>query len=355
MALRDQTDDMLEGRLREVLREIIVQYVSTGEPISSRSLAKSGRFGLSPASLRNVMADLEDMGFLNQPHTSAGRVPTDLGYRFFINNLMKSRRLTQHEREFIDENVGKANELDEMMQLASRLLARLSNHVGVVFLPTVDHFAMGSIDFVPVGGRKILCVIVGMNGVVVNKFIETRTPLNRGELESIGKYLTAEFHGQPLDSIRKALVERMQEERARYDELLRKSLEVGIDAVEEAMPSDHDLFVEGTSSILNQPDFTDSDAMRRAFQALQEKEKLVEILNRCLSGEELQILIGSDTQFTRSYNLSIVVARCGSAASPLGLVGIIGPTRMEYGRVAPIVDYTGRALSRKIEESQEQS
>src|SRR3954454_13276431 len=189
----------LDSRARDVLREIILQYVATGEPISSRSLSKCGRFQLSPASLRNVMADLEDLGYLAQPHTSAGRVPTDRGYRFFIDHLMKSRTISQREREAIDEEVAHASEIEQMLHLASRLISRLSDQVGVVFMPTLLQFAIRSMDFVLVAESRIMCVIVGMNGVVVNKLVETRLPFTRDELEKISRYISSEFGGQTLD------------------------------------------------------------------------------------------------------------------------------------------------------------
>src|SRR5438093_10835906 len=199
-------EDELDSRAREVLREIIMQHVSTGEAISSRSLARSGRFGLSTASLRNVMADLEDLGYLQQPHTSAGRVPTDRGYRFFIDNLMRSRSLSPRDREAIDDQVRHANEIDEVLQLTSRLLSNMSDQVGVVFMPTLLQFAIRSMDFVLVAESKILCVIVGTNGVVANKLVETRLTFTREELEKIGRYITAEFFGLTLDQIRRRLV-----------------------------------------------------------------------------------------------------------------------------------------------------
>src|SRR6266508_2395774 len=191
----DLHGDELDSRAREVLREIIVQHVATGEAISSRSLAKSGRFHLSPASLRNVMADLEDHGYLQQPHTSAGRIPTDRGYRFFIDHLMRSRVLTSRQRETIDEGVQNANEIDEVLQSTSRLLSDLSDQVGIIFMPTLLQFAIRSMDFVLVAENRIMCVIVGTNGVVVNKLVETRLPFTRDELEKISRYITVEFSG----------------------------------------------------------------------------------------------------------------------------------------------------------------
>jgi len=345
--------DELDSRAREVLREIIVQHVATGEAISSRSLARSGRFQLSTASLRNVMADLEDHGYLQQPHTSAGRVPTDRGYRFFIDHLMRSRSLSPRDRETIDDQVRHANEIDEVLQLTSRLLSNMSDQVGVVFLPTLLQFAIRSMDFVLVAENKIMCIIVGTNGVVVNKVIESRYTFTREELEKISRYITAEFSGMTLDAIRRRLIRMTEEERALHDQMLQKTISLGIAAVNDVAPVEHELYVEGATSMLMKPDYADAASMRKTMLALQEREKLVELLNSCLTEDGLQILIGSETDFTQVHNFSVVARRYGAHA-PLGMVGIIGPMRMEYARMAPLVDYLSRALSRKIEEEQEQ-
>ena len=352
MAVRHDFHVDLDPRAREVLREIVMQHIASGEAISSRTLSKCGRFDLSPASLRNVMADLEDLGYLQQPHTSAGRVPTDRGYRFFIDHLMRSRALTTREREVIDDQVGHAAEIDEMLAMTSRILSSLSDQVGVVFMPTLLQFAIRSMDFILVAENKIMCVIVGVNGVVVNKVIETRFVFTRDELEKIGRYITIEFSGCTLDIIRRRLIRMTAEERARHDQMLQKTISLGIEAVN--APLDHELYVEGAASILNKPEYAgDTASLRKTFLALQEKEKLVDILESCLSEEGLQILIGSESDFTQIHNFSIVARRYGSHAAPLGMVGIIGPMRMEYARMAPLVDYLSRALSRKIEEEQE--
>jgi heat-inducible transcriptional repressor len=345
--------DDLDSRAREVLHEIILQHIASGEAISSRTLAKSGRFHLSPASLRNVMADLEDLGYLQHPHTSAGRVPTDRGYRFFIDHLMKSRTLSVRDREVIDDQVAHASAVEEVLQLTSRLLSSLSDQVGVVFMPTLLHFTIRSMDFILVAESKILCVIVGTNGMVVNKVVETRLAVTREELEKIGRYITVEFSGLTLDQIRRRLIRMTEQERALHDEMLRKTIALGIEAVNDVTPLEHDLIVEGAASILTKPEFGDADSMRKTFLALQEKEKLIHILESFLSEEGLQVLIGSESDFTQIHNFSIVARRYGTCSAPLGMVGIIGPMRMEYARMAPLVDYLGRALSRKIEEQQE--
>ncbi|HLJ75447.1 MAG TPA: heat-inducible transcriptional repressor HrcA [Thermoanaerobaculia bacterium] len=345
--------DELDSRARDVLREIIVQHVATGEAISSRSLANCGRFELSPASLRNVMADLEDLGYLHQPHTSAGRVPTDRGYRFFIDHLMRSRALTSRERETIDVEVRNASEIDDVLQSTSRLLSDLSDQVGVVFMPTLLQFTIRSMDFILVGENKIMCVIVGTNGVVVNKVVESRYPFTREELEKTSRYISSEFSGMTLDAIRHRLIHLSEEERAQHDEMLLKTISLGIVAVNDAAPVEHELYVEGTTSILMKPEYADAASLRKIMMALQEREKLIELLNSCLTEDALQIIIGSETDFTQVHNFSIVARRYGSQ-SPLGMVGIIGPMRMEYARMAPLVDYLSRALSRKIEEQERQ-
>jgi len=347
----EQLDPDLDPRAREVLREIIAQYIGSGEPIGSRTLAKCGKFQLSPASLRNVMADLEDLGFLAQPHTSAGRIPTDRGYRFFINNLMRSRTLSVREREVIDEEVGQASEMDQVLHLAGSLLSKLSDQVGIVFMPTLLQFAIRSMDFIGIADTRIQCVIVGVNGVVVNKIIDTRFVFTRDELEKIGRYISTEFAGCTLDVVRRRLIRMTEQERALHDQMLQKTISLGIEAVNE--PFDHELYVEGAASILNKPEFADAASLRKTFLALQEKEKLVDILETCLNEEGLQILVGSESDFTQIHNFSIVARRYGSNAAPLGMVGIIGPMRMEYARMAPLVDYLSRALSRKIEEEEE--
>lgn len=355
MAARNEFHGLdLDPRAREVLREIILQHIASGEPIGSRTLAKCGRFDLSPASLRNVMADLEDLGFLQQPHTSAGRIPTDRGYRFFIDNLMKSRALSTRERETIDEEVAHVAEMEQVLHLTSRLLSRLSDQVGLVLMPTLLQFAIRSMDFILVAENRIMCVLVGTNGVVANKLVETRFAFTRDELQKISRYITVEFAGCTLDVIRRRLIRMTEEERARTDEMLQKTISLGIGAVTDAASFEHELYLEGAESILNKPEYADAASLRKTFLALQEKQKLIDILESCLVAEGVQILVGSESDFTQVHNLSIVARRYGSSAAPLGIVGIVGPMRMEYPRMATLVDYLSRALSRKIEEQREQ-
>lgn len=198
-----------------------------------------------------------------------------------------------------------------------------------------------------------MCVIVGTNGVAVNKVIETRHTFTREELETISRYITVEFSGLALDAIRRRLIRMTEEERAKQQPMLQKTISLGLEAVNDVTPVEHELFVEGATSILTKPEFSDAVSLRKTMLALQEREKLIDLLESCLAEDGLQILIGSEHDFTQVHNFSLVAQRYGSHA-PMGMVGIIGPMRMEYARMAPLVDYLSRALSRKIEEEQEQ-
>jgi heat-inducible transcriptional repressor len=300
------------------------------------------------------MADLEDLGYLHQPHTSAGRVPTDRGYRFFIDHLMTSRSLSARDRDAIDDQVSHVSEIEQVLQLTSRLLSKMSDQVSIVFMPTLLHFSIRSMDFVLVAENKIMCVIVGANGMVMNKLVETRLVFTRDELDKISRYISSEFSGLTLDQIRRRLIRMTEQERALHDRILQKTITLGIEAVNDVVPMEDELIVEGAASILTKPEFADAESMRKTLLALQEKEKLIHILESFLAEDGLRILIGSESDFTQIHNFSIVARRYGSSSSPLGMVGIIGPMRMEYARMAPLVDYLGRALSRKIEEEQEQ-
>jgi heat-inducible transcriptional repressor len=345
----------LEPRSREVLHEIVLEFVSSGEPISSRSLARHGHFELSPATLRNVMADLEDLGYLSQPHTSAGRIPTDSGYRFFIDHLMRSRRLHQQERAEIDDEVSRVDEVDEMMHLASRLASRMSDQVGMVFMPKLTQLVMRSVDFIPVSDAKVMCVIVGTNGVVMNKIVELTSVPSRDELAQMGRFFSEEYGGLTLERFVAHLQHDLAQERANEDPRHASALETGLGVMHEVVPLNEELCVEGTMSIFNKPEYSDTDSLRRIAVVFDRKKELASTLDQLLNDGGLQILVGSENKFTGSYNASLVVTSYGREGEPLGLVGVMGPTRMEYARMAPLVDYLARALSRKIEETQEDS
>lgn len=344
---RDQA--ALSPRDREILKDVILTYILSAEPVSSRSVAKHN-FGLSAATIRNVMADLEEWGYLMQPHTSAGRVPTATAYHLFIQSMMEARAVPAKERRYIQDNlrVGRAD-ADQLLGTASHLLSELSSQVGVVVTPAIGETVLKAIDFVPVSGRKILCVVVSSTGFIDNKVIETEEEVPREELVRISNYLTENFAGLTLREIRERLVRMMVEEKAQMDRMLARTIELaqaGLAA--DGVPG---VVVDGTSMLLAKPELSDVQRVRRMFDAFADKARLVRILNRCIQGGGVRVLIGADCELTSDLEFSVVAAPYGAGERPLGTLGIVGPSRMDYETIIPLVHFLGETLSRALAEA----
>jgi heat-inducible transcriptional repressor len=348
------TDPHLPGKLsprdREILRDVIMTYILSAEPVSSRSVAKRGSLGLSAATIRNVMADLEELGYLAQPHTSAGRVPTRAAYHLFIESLMEQRTLTPSERRYIDETLqGHPADAEELMGVTSHLLSEMSNQVGIVVAPTMGETVLRAVDFVPVADRKVLCVVVSTTGFIDNKLIETEEEIPREELVRVSNYLTDNFAGLTLRQIRDRLLHTMAEERAQVDRMLARTLELARKGLD-SRPG-QEVRVDGTSALLAQPELADIHRVRRMFDAFADKAKLVQMLNQCMNGSGVRVLIGEDSALTSELDFSLVATAYGVGDNQLGTLGIFGPTRMEYQKVIPLVHYLGERLSRALGES----
>jgi len=342
--------DKLTARDREILKDVILAYVLNAEPVSSRSVAKQGRLGLSAATIRNVMADLEEWGYLVQPHTSAGRVPTSAAYHLFIESMMEVRAVSAKDRRYIDANLsGTPGDADQLMGTASHLLSELSTQVGIVVTPALGDTVLKAMDFVPLSGRKVLCVVVSANGFIDNKVIETEEEIPRHELVRIGNYLTESFAGQTLREIRDRILRMMTEERAQMDRVLARTIEMakrGLDL--DGAPG---LLVDGASMILAKPELSDIQRVRRMFEAFTDKARLVKMLNQCLKGDGVRVVIGDDSDLTSELDFSLVATSYGTAERPLGTLGVFGPSRMEYQKIIPLVHYLGETLSRALAES----
>ncbi len=334
----------LDERRREVLRQLIELHVETGEPVGSESLARVLNRALSAATIRNVMADLEALGFLDHPHTSAGRVPTDEGYRCYVDSLMGLQSLAPGERQAIDSELrSKDASVEQTMERASRLLSQLSRHVGFVLAPDIARTSFRHIDLVPLAYPRILVVMVSATGMVTHKVIEFAEKLDPAELQACANYLNANFSGMSLADIRTRLVELMREEKALYDALLQNVIALGQHAFE--VGGEANVYLDGTSNMLARSEFEDLERMRALFKTFEEKSHLVRILNACLSGDGIRVLIGHENPDPDLRDLSLVTARCPiDEAEGLGL-GVLGSTRMEYARVVALVDHVARAVS----------
>ena len=340
----------LSAREREILRDIILMHILSAEPISSRSVAKQGRHGLSAATIRNIMADLEELGYLRQPHTSAGRVPTGAGYHLFVESLMGSRTVPARVRRYIDEHLrGAPDDADGLISVTSHLLSELSQQVGIVVTPAMGDTVLRAIEFVPLSGSRVLVVVVAETGFVDNKVIDTEQQLPREDLVRISNYLTENFSGKTLREIRDRLLSMMAEERAQVDQILGTTLALAKRSLDQV--AEREVLVDGTSMILGQPELSDVVRVRRLIETFTDKARLVQMLNACVQSEGVRVVIGEDSDLTSELDFSLVATRYGVGERHLGTLGIFGPSRMEYQRVIPLVHYLGKALSEVLSAS----
>ena len=339
----------LTERQREVLRAIIQDYILSAEPVGSRSVARKYGFRLSPASIRNIMSDLAELGYLAQPHTSAGRIPTDQGYRFYVDSLLERPVLSRAEESMIERRFrpvrGKA---EELMREVTKLLSGLSRSVGVVLAPRVDQIPIKRVELVHHSGERILVILVHKSGHIHHKVVTLDEVIPQDELNKIAKLLNSLVEGVPLFRVRQLLVEKMAEEKAMYDALLRRALKVGQKSFVE--PMEGEVYLDGTANMMEQPEFADIEKMRSIFGAFEEKSKLVKILDQCLAQEGPTTIIGSENVLREWQPLSLVTAPYWCGDDLLGTLGVIGPTRMEYSKIIPLVDFTAKLFSQYLTE-----
>ena len=338
----------LTERDRAILRDLIGTFILTGEPVSSRALSKFDQHGLSAASIRNVMADLEDLGYLSHPHTSAGRVPTDEGYHLYIETLMPSRPVSAKQRRCIEEGLPeRLVEGDRLMSSASSLLCELSNKIGIVVTPALGETVVKAINFLKLSGRKVLCVVVSESGFVDTKVIETAEALPRRELIRISNYLTDNYGGLAVGEIRTRLVRLMGEERAKVDRLMANAITLARSALKES--GHQDVFVEGTASLLSLPELGDLKRVQKLLETFTDKADLVGILTRLIDGPGVRVVIGDDSDLTSGLDFSLVGTTYGIGDTSLGTLGVFGPSRMDYEKMIPLVNFLGERLSKALE------
>jgi heat-inducible transcriptional repressor len=346
---RDRGPGGLGAREREVLRSVIRAHVVTGAPVGSKALSLGTGMDLSPATIRNVMAELEERGLLVQPHPSAGRVPTDTAYRLFVDHWMGAQRVVPAQAQAIDEALRTRRDVAELLEEASRQLSRLSHHVGVVLAPELRRIVIEHLEFLRLDPRRVVAVLVDRTGVVHNRIVEQEGSSDQEELDRVGRWLTDQFAGQTLQQMREELLRRLSEDREAYDRLRTAGLALARKAVEPAADdAEGELFVEGMANLLDEPAFADLDRMRAILQTLEEKTRLVELLGRVLDGEGVQVVIGSENPLPGLADCSLVTSTYGAGDRVLGTVGVVGPTRMEYARTVALVDHLAKVLTRLL-------
>ncbi len=338
----------LEERNRKVLQAVIDSYIASGSPIGSSVLARRYSFGLSSATLRNIMADLEELGFLTHPHTSAGRIPTERGYRYYIDSLIS----VENDTDDFEDQLRQApplhsGDLQEIMQEASRFLATLSHGAGGVIAPSEPDGIYKHIEFVRLRGRQVLIIFVTNTGIVQNKLIELDESIQQRDLNYFSSYLDGELEQKTLPQIRQQLTEQMREEKIVFMKLMEETYR----ASQEVQERDADkVYIGGASQVLESPDFANVEKMRTLFKALEDKYKLLKLLDSSAAAEGIKVFIGSENPFFEMQGCSMVVSSYQAGANVVGTLGVIGPTRMPYRQVIHVVDYTAKLLSKLLGE-----
>ncbi|SEL29256.1 MULTISPECIES: heat-inducible transcriptional repressor HrcA [Stigmatella] len=340
--------DEIGDREKEVLRAVVQEYITTGGPVGSQQLSRKPGFDVSSATLRNVLADLEELGFLEKPHTSAGRVPTDQGYRFYVDTLVRLKEPAPRDRELIHAGLGQEKNVVDMLSEASRVLHSLTRHASVVITPRPGAAVFHRIEFVRLREDRVLAVLVGNGGQVQNKVITVDFPVTSDELLKASNFLSELLREVSLEEARERIRQEMDQEQALYNALTSKALKLGAAATDLDTPESERVRIEGTNSFLEQPEFADVERMRALFKMLDEKHKLLQLLDRVQRAREMQIFIGAESEFSAAGEVTVIASPYGSREQVLGTVGVIGPTRMNYQRVIPLVNFTAQVLSRVL-------
>ena len=339
-----------------MLALLIKRHIATGEPVGSRTISKLTREGLSPATVRNIIADLEDAGYLEQPHTSAGRIPSDKGYRFYVDHILEQRELSA-----LDETVilrGMRGEQwpssDQLMARASHLLSQLSESVGIVVAPSIANDIVKHIDFVHLSDGRILVITVSRSGLVQDRLVRIDEDLTQDELNRTANYVNANFSGLSLLAIRTELLKRLSEEKALYDRLLQNAAKLCERGLTEQGQSSLEVFVDGASNIVIGTEFADTERIRELLHIFEEKNRLIKILNECLGAmtqQEVTIRIGTENSLPSLRGCTVITTLYSWGDDVIGSLGIVGPVRMEYARTISVVNYVARSLEQALAET----
>jgi heat-inducible transcriptional repressor len=335
-------------RAKRILQAVVQEYLQTGDAVGSRTLTRRYGIDLSPATVRNVMADLEEIGLLKQPHTSAGRIPTDHGLRFFIDSLLKVRSLSPKEREDIRARYAvQTTDFDEILQTTSRVLSELSHQAAIVVLPAPERQRLEHVEFLRLRDDQLLAVLVVEGGQVENRLVRLELPKDAGFLERVNNYLNERVKGRTLEEVRTGVLEDLGREKNQLDQLAAHALKLGEQVFKpEGTPA---VIVTGQAHLFDEGEGEGGpariDRMRALLSALEEKEGVVRLLDRTLTAEGIQVWLGADSPFREVADVSVVGAPYGPEDRPVGSIAVVGPTRMNYSRVIPLVDFTAELVS----------
>lgn len=339
----------LSQRQQAVLLATVQEFIASAEPVGSHQIAHRYPLGVRAAMVRNLMADLEGSGYLYQPHTSAGRVPTDRAFRYYVDQMMPVRRIGFEDRAHIELWYSDGpRELTEAMRETSRLLALLTGQAALVMAPRLETARLERVDFVRLREHEVLAIFVAAAGGAQHRLVQTDRDYGPEELERMARYLNEALKGRTLEEARSWIEQRLREDRARYDHFMRAALALG-GAATERIAAFPEVYVEGSAKVADQPEFADHNRLRDLLHALDDRTALLDLLEQSLGRNGLTVSIGSENVDARLASLSVVAASYHGGAMEPGSVAVVGPVRMDYERVIPLVAYTARTLSRLLD------
>ena len=332
----------ISERAQILLKTLVERYIRDGQPVGSKALAEDTRLELSTATIRNVVADLERLGLVKAPHTSAGRIPTELGYRMFIDNLVTIKPLKSAEVKTLTETLDQEVDTSRLVESASNLLSGLTQMAGVVMMPFQQQVALRQIEFLPLSDNRVLAILIFNECDVQNRVIHTSRQYSLPELERIANYLNRQFIGKDVSTVRRQLVEEMQGAQERMDKMMRSAIEMAQQALDGVEP--HDYVMAGETNLMGYEEMADVTRLKQLFDAFNEKQGILDLLDKSLQARGVQIFIGQESGFEVLDNCSVITAPYSAKDEVLGVVGIIGPKRMAYDRIIPVVDVTAKML-----------
>ncbi|MDJ0806552.1 MAG: heat-inducible transcriptional repressor HrcA [Gammaproteobacteria bacterium] len=338
------SESSVSERAQHFLKALIERYIRDGQPVGSRTLAKDTGMDLSPATIRNVMADLEDLGLVASPHTSAGRIPTVTGFRMFIDSLLTIEDLKAREVEKIRSNLLQSSDPAIMLKSASQLLSGVTHMAGVVTVPRRERSTFRQIEFLPLSNHRVLAILVTDSGEVHNRILHTHRDFSRSELDQTANFLNHSFSGQDLHRVRQRVLEQLNEAREHFDQTMANALEMAGELVN-ASESEEDCVIAGQTNLMEFADLASLEQLRKLFDAFTEKREILHLLDQFQHAQGVQIFIGEESGYQLLNGCSVVTAPYQVDDQVVGMLGVIGPTRMHYERVIPIVDVTAKILS----------
>ena len=334
----------LTPRAASLLRTLVGMHIREGQPVGSKALHVESGMSVSTATIRNVMSDLEERGLLSSPHTSAGRIPTAQGYRLFVDSLLQTSPIDASALQALKHELNPNRTSSDLIASASNLLTQVTAQAGIVTVPRPTASQLRQIEFLPLSDSRVLVILVVNEREVQNRVIELSRPLSEEQLKVAADLINQRYAGNNLSEVKRMLVAEMADARARIDEQLEAALQVAKDAME---PEDaqEEYVVAGESRLIQQAGANDMDKLRELFDAFERKRDLVELLDRCSRADGIQIFIGEEAGYEVLGDYSVITAPYAQGTQPVGVLGVIGPTRMAYDRVIPLVDITARLLT----------